>query len=385
MEDSRIRNLLDKFEKFKEKNKGNFDDQFGNVLLNDLNNLFIIPELDRRKKDGSVKGDYFPNEILIKNNLTEKPVVEFDGEIKQEAIVIAARNFDIKGEDVHLWDIRGISGAKLENLENVAQFFYIKKIGDKYHIISNLGKTSTSMKFNIDGDSNITLEELLGALHHMSFVEKILRAQDIFYNELEKAGLWAAPAIIPYPLNKIIDAVRKGSSQEGRDILVEHCSNDFVDKLCYRWWAVTIFAERKPLLVDAINAHKNGQYRLSIHTLLPQIEGIVTDWIYQNGDRNKHAYRQESKTKEFFDSIEQKLDDKSLGIIIQSTAKFILEGPVLESFKGWESKINTFANRHVVEHGKFDDTLFTEENSIKLILLLDTLFYILRESEKLAR
>ena len=33
MEDSPIRNLLDKFEKFKEKNKGTFDDQFGNDLL----------------------------------------------------------------------------------------------------------------------------------------------------------------------------------------------------------------------------------------------------------------------------------------------------------------------------------------------------------------
>lgn len=232
---------------------------------------------------------------------------------------------------------------------------------------------------------DITLDELLGALHHISFVEKILQWQDMYHSELVQVGLWAAPAITPYPLNKIIDAVRNDNTQEGRDILVKHCSSDFIDKLCYRWWAVTIFADRRPLLVEAINAHKQGQYRLTIRTLLPEIEGIVTDWIYQNGDRKVHAYRQESKTKEFFDSIVQKLDDKSLGIIIQSTANFILKGPVLESFKGWESKINTFANRHVVEHGKFDDTLFTEENSIKLILLLDTLFHILRESEKLGR
>jgi hypothetical protein len=147
-----------------------------------------------------------------------------------------------------------------------------------------------------------------------------------------------------------------------------------------------VFAERKSLLVEAIDAHKSGKYRLAIHTLLPQIEGIMTDWIYLNGDKKVHAFRQESKTKEFFDSVIQKMDDKSLAIIIQSTAKFILKGPVLESFEVWESKIkNTFANRHVVGHGKFDDTLFSEENSIKLILLLDTLCYILRESEKLAR
>lgn len=59
-------------------------------------------------------------------------------------------------------------------------------------------------------------------------------------------------------------------------------------------------------------------------------------------------------------------------------------GPVVcESFKDWQSNVkNAFANRHVVEHGKFDDTLYSEENSIKIILLLDTLYYILKQAEK---
>jgi len=29
-----------------------------------------------------------------------------------------------------------------------------------------------------------------------------------------------------------------------------------------------------------------------------------------------------------------------------------------------------------VEHGKYDDSLFTEENSIKLFLLIDTIYHI---------
>ena len=32
---------------------------------------------------------------------------------------------------------------------------------------------------------------------------------------------------------------------------------------------------------------------------------------------------------------------------------------------------NIFAKRHVIGQGKYDDSLFTEENSIKLFLLLD--------------
>jgi len=226
---------------------------------------------------------------------------------------------------------------------------------------------------------------LLGALHHMSFVEKILKWQDVYSKELEQIGLWAAPAITPYPLNKLIDAVRKDSGQEARTMLIEHCNNNFIDKLTYNWWTVKEFAERKPVLVEAIDSHKRGQYRVAIHTLLPHVEGIITDWIYRNEPEKEHPFKQDSKTKEFFISIKEKLDERSLAIIIESTSKFILQGPVLESFTDWKSKIkNSFANRHVVGHGKYDDALFSEENSIKLMLLLDTLYYKLKESNKSA-
>jgi hypothetical protein len=52
---------------------------------------------------------------LIKIKLDEKPIVEFDGEIKKTAIAIAARNFDTIGEDAQLSDIQGMSQTKLEN------------------------------------------------------------------------------------------------------------------------------------------------------------------------------------------------------------------------------------------------------------------------------
>ena len=242
--------------------------------------------------------------------------------------------------------------TKLENLDNASQFFYIKKISGKYHIIANLGTESTSMSFNIDKDSNLSLDELLGALHHMSFAEKIMKWQDEYSDELKEAGLWAALALIPYPLNKIIDSIRADNGQEGRTILVNCCDQEYLEKLTYDWWAVKLFEKRKALFVEAIDAHKRGHYRSAIHTLLPQIEGLITDWIYENPDRKLHAFRQESKTKEFFDSINEMLSENSLRILVESTANLILKGPVLETFKDWQSTVkNAFANRHVVEHG----------------------------------
>ena len=55
-----------------------------------------------------------------------------------------------------------------------------------------------------------------------------------------------------------------------------------------------------------------------------------------------------------------------------------LGGPVLETLGSWLERIDeAFPHRHVVEHGKYEEALFTEENSIKLFLLLDTVFHII--------
>lgn len=379
MEDSRIQDISDKYDEFRKKNQRYFDSEFSNNLFVNLRNTFILPELDKRISEGRVSNSYSPNEILIKVIRNELPVIEFDEEIKKDAISIAAKNFDVLNEDVQLSDIRGMLTVNLEDMSNVIQYFYLKKIFDKYHIIANLDTSSS-----INSHPSLKNEELLGALHHLSFKEKIVMWQDKYSHELQLIGLWAAPALIPYPLNKILNFVSTENAQEARTVLLNHCNQEFIENLCYRWWIVEVFKKRQGLFVDTIDAHKRGKYRVAIHVLLPQIEGIMTDWIYENSGGNLPRYRQESKTIDFFNILRKKLNDAFQLTILDSTAEFILKGPVLESFKNWGGDVkNAFANRHVVEHGKYDESQYSEENSVKLFLLLDSIFYLLKMTDNI--
>lgn len=107
----------------------------------------------------------------------------------------------------------------------------------------------------------------------------------------------------------------------------------------------------------------------------------MTDWIYENPGENMPRYRQESKTIDFFGIMRKRLNDALPLSILDSSAEFLLKGPVLESFKNWRDDVkNAFANRHVVEHGKYDESQYSEENSVKLFLLLDTIFYLLKNA-----
>jgi hypothetical protein len=330
MEDGRIQDISDKYEKFRKENKRYFDSEFSNNLFVSTHNIFILPELDKRIREGTVSNSYFPTEILIKVIRNEPPVVEFDSEIKKNATSISAKNFDALDEEVQLSDIQGMLTVNLEDMSNVIQYFYLKKIFGKYHIIANLDTSSS-----INSHPGLKNEELLGALHHLSFKEKIVMWHNRHSQELQLIGLWGAPALIPYPLNKILDFVSTDKTQEARTMLLNHCNQEFIENLCYRWWTVEVFKKRQGLFVDAIDAHKRGKYGLAIHALLPQIEGIMTDWIYENPDGNLPRYRQESKTLDFFSILRKKLNDAFQLNILDSTAEFILKGPVLESFKNW--------------------------------------------------
>lgn len=64
--------------------------------------------------------------------------------------------------------------------------------------------------------------------------------------------------------------------------------------------------------------------------------------------------------------------------IVESTVDFIVGGPVLKTFRRWVDEIDqAFPNRHVIQHGRYDDSLFNEENSVKLLLILDSIYYII--------
>ena len=192
--------------------------------------------------------------------------------------------------------------------------------------------------------------------------------------------MWGSPALIPYPLSKIIKQLSENDKIGAIKTLEEVCNLEFIEELSLDWFDNQVFTQRKKIIQEALAGHKQELYTLTISALLPQIEGIVTDWIIIKNPGEEIPWRQESKTKKFQDLAIEGMTSVTYNIIVNSTINFILNGPVLETFKTWIEKTNdAFPNRHVVEHGKYTDS-FTKANSIKLFLLLDALHHIISEN-----
>ena len=361
------------------------DKQASDNFFQQLDSLWIKPEIERRTLAQTLPADFKIYRCLIKMPHGKEPIVEFNDEIVLTAKFEAAPGENIQaGNPVFLHQVKKIESVKPPEVDGVrVAFVYLYWNGNHYETIFDFTPNVPDELITPEQKELWNFGEAIGKSIQNILSERAINIQGNSPQLFNTIGLWAAPALIPYPLTKIAVELDKGNFDVALKALIEHCNDTFLRTLIDKWYDHNIFVHRKTLIEDAFFAHQNQKYTLSINALIPQIEGVITDWMYSNVDidDNSIPWRQESKTKKFREEIlNGQISSYSYKAIVESTLNFILDGPVLDTFKKWEQNVNTaFPNRHVVEHGKYIDDLYKIENSIRLFLLLDTISYIMNK------
>jgi hypothetical protein len=340
-------------------------------LWTQINRQWVGPEIARRKAEGLLPDEFAIRRCLIKLFGDQQSIVEFNDEIHW--IVNARKPLGLafkSGSPVFLSQLERVVSVERPTVDGKpVAFLYIYTAGPDWQIL-----------FDGDPHQSCAPEEwvtgkLIADSLNLEFKEMAVVLHDANQQQIQAIGLWPAPALLPYPVSAIAAQCRGGNLDDARRILVEYCNDDFVRGLAAAWENCRPFVERRQVLQDAIDAHCNGKFTLSIPALVPQIEGVITDWLYSLKLPDDVPFRQESKTKRFVELLTAAKDQTHVDRrVIDATTAFILNGPVLETFKNWLDPIReTFPNRNIVGHGKHSSGLYSQENSIKVILLLDTL------------
>lgn len=357
------------------------DEEGSKNLFDDIMKHWVNPELEKRKKEGSIDDSFTFTKCLIKIPLGKPIVVDFNDKAGWIATVRKDPESSFKyGDPLHIHQINEILDVKPPMVDDKrVAFVYLHLVKGKWNAFFDFSPMHDEFAVGYDW----TLGKQIASYLQSNLEDQTILVSDEVNPLLRKIGLWPAPALILYPLNKIIKQLENNDEKGATETLVKFCTPKFLEKLQSEWCSFEQFTRRKKILDEALTAHKQHLYTLSIHSLLPQVEGIVTDWILNKiPPEEKIKWTQESKTKQFQDLVLDKPSLQTYNIIVNSTIDFILNGPVLKTFTDWTTKIDSsFPNRHVVEHGRYEESLFTEENSIKLILLIDTVFHIISENE----
>ena len=354
-----------------------FDEEAGSNFFNQISKIWIKPEINRRRLLGLIDENFTWSSCRILLPRVGPNQIEFNKEIRWLAIIKKAPNTTFEyGQSVYLHELQKVIDVLRPKLnDKPTGFIYVEFFEGNMEITFDLSPTHDNFKPE-DDRLGYTGRNIVNSIQREIDL-KVIHYYQILSKSLREVGLWASPSLIPYPLSKITQQIEKNNLDNAKQTLLEFGNAQFLKKLTRKWYNLEPFHHRQRVFVEALNNHENKQFLSSIHTLSPHIEGVITDFL--NSQFNEIPKNTKDKIQLFLKHASSTEESapfifKSL---LQSLREFFMTGPPIKSFKWLETIDYIFPNRNVVGHGKYDESLYNEENSLKLFLLIDTIYYVM--------
>lgn len=183
--------------------------------------------------------------------------------------------------------------------------------------------------------------------------------------ELIPHGWVFSPSLPAFSIGEIYKQLKNKDAQEVIETITEYFSNQVCGEIVNSICSKSGFSTRSHIIKDAFQAHREGKYTLSVPVFLAQAGGAFIDH-FENELYSAKKKRYLNKNNSSF---------KSTNIMVESFENFIRD--VLAKSYDIRRKIpeEVFA-RHPILHGRSTD-YGTKENSIRAILLLDYVKFII--------
>lgn len=208
----------------------------------------------------------------------------------------------------------------------------------------------------------------------------------------QECNLWLAPSMVGLT-DEVVKLYYEGKRQVIPSIIARYYKRNnwaILRETVSKWKSNSFFRPRMGIIYDALEAHINGKYTLSVPAVLPHIEGIARDII------KKHNLPELPKTlicreTNYGKGGEKTLPSTVFGEVAISALSFqewvavesflyYLEGTMYLSPRRTRKKLEDFAakdilNRHSILHGSHLKYA-TSMNSLRCFLALDVLALI---------
>jgi len=212
---------------------------------------------------------------------------------------------------------------------------------------------------------------------------KLLTQDDIELRRvLSDECWWVLPRDINGPIKR--DLLRL--SREGNPTMIDSylCSlfnGENARKLQGKiegWFDLPYLNERKQIILDAVDAHNSRKWTLSIPALLPLADGLTRKFRRERlrPGKKSGSTMQVRRVAEYYKRKQPKLFGASLDDFVRKH--------LYANFDFGAGGPPSSINRHGILHGEISDYA-TEANSLRVLLLLDTIAQFIRTFEEKRR
>lgn len=225
----------------------------------------------------------------------------------------------------------------------------------------------------------LAINEIVNNLNKSGFftyVSKKLAHDNDAIEAFISAGWPIAPSMSVDIQKRVIELHQRGSNQMSNAIIGYYHKNDFLvlDQMVDGWNDNPLFATRMKILNSARNAHKRGEYELSVPTLLKQIEGLIREIA------NSKNLPYQRAMKDAYNDVVGDPNNHNLGKWATATALIEVLNEVIykrSEFPDEIKKAHTSrkVTRHSVLHGiaiNYDRPIY----SLKAMVTLDAISFL---------
>ncbi len=243
--------------------------------------------------------------------------------------------------------------------------------------IQDMTRSLDSLSQRIIADltaASLTFQEIL-ATDIFDDLFEFLRVQEDAADAFKAAGWPIAPSMPTALRDRVVRMHQAGRTRYiSRSILAHYQKDGNAHLICAvrSWRGHALFAPRMRIIEDALQAHCDGRYTLSVPALAPQIEGILSDYVLANNLPAKFG-----KIKEVYRAVIGDPDARDLATwAIANTLLYQLQTSTY-AFTDFEAELRKSINsrkttRHTVLHGiapGYDKPV----HSLRIFLLLDAI------------
>lgn len=204
---------------------------------------------------------------------------------------------------------------------------------------------------------------------------EIIQAEKATVEAFRAAGWPIAPSMPNELRMRVVQLHQQGKSRyASQSILGYYRRNNYenLHRMVSGWDGHYLFRSRMHIVRDAVSAHVDGKYTLSVPALLPLVEGCLSDYVSSNNLTARLGKIQDVYTT----AIGNPTDYGLAKWAIVQTLLYQLQMNIYD-FADFESELKRVANRrkanrHTILHGitpKYDK----ESHSLRVLLLLDAI------------
>lgn len=236
--------------------------------------------------------------------------------------------------------------------------------GEKNEYQIDFSKTIDAVKSTLESfvriDWSVVVDEFIQGVNI-----GLKNAEQEYKTIMLRAGY---PPISNLHINKTMEIIKlkdepQISTNLLNELLFKYYDEVKTDALLTKLHDVSWINKRVPIFEQSFKAHHQGDYFLSVATILPQIEGMFADATNTKGKMSGRVL--EAKVKEVLGS------NVKLFNFNKEIENFYLK-TILVGFEH-NKPVKSFLSRHAILHGG-DVEYGTRENSLRCIMLLEFLF-----------